>query len=321
MDCHVIVTGVRNPSHLVHVAAYLRALLAEQPGTVTVTHVGGGRGVGRLTVTAQQVRSLLPDHPRLRITTVTASEASWQFPREQWAIYLAVGAPGLKPYARMMAANPGRRPLTVVTDEGLGSYGDRRARVAAWARQGVPQPWRTVRAVAVEAGLRRLTNHRWALYEKADDGWTVTAEVAAEFHRRVPSVTPRPGVAVLLTQPWALLGAIDPLVYRDHVAAVARTTDRAGLELVVRPHPAEDPQDYRGFTVEPGSGPVELDPAVIGADLVVGGPSTGLLNLAALHARPARLVEPPGLRRTVRLSARQRSLVETFVSPWREGDP
>lgn len=312
MDSHVIVTGVRNPSHLVYVASYLRSLLANWPGTVTVTHIGGGRGLGRIAVTAQHVRSLLPDDPRLRIVDA-AGEARWRFPDDRWAIYVAVGAPGLKPYARMVAANRGRRPLTVVTDEGLGSYGDRRARNEAWARQGVRQPWRAVRVAAVEGGLRTLPNRRWALYEEHDGDWSVASAVAAEFRRYDVDVRTRPGVAVLLTQPWTLLGAVDRTSYREHVAAVQRDVAAAGLDLVVRPHPAEDPDDYRGFAVESGDAPAELDPDVIGAELVLGGPSTALLNLAAVHGRPARLVVPPGLGRTALLSPRQQRLMDRFV--------
>lgn len=313
---HVVVTGVRNPSHLVHISSYLRHLLAGDCDRLGVSYVGGGRMLGRITVDEAEVARLLPDDPRLELDFPTGT-AKWRFPAEARAAYVAVGAPGLKPYGRMVAENRGRRIPVIVTDEGLGSYGDWRTRRDAWARQGVPQPWRTVRSLAVSAGERALTSQRWALYRRDAAGtWRVDERVAAEFRLRLGPVA-EPGSSadvVMLTQPWTLFGSISVEAYRAHLTELAEEVVAAGRRLVVRPHPAEDPALYEGFPLLPGSGLAELDPTVVGAAEVIGGPSTALLNLAALYRMRARLVDPPGLGLLDQLGFGQRTLIETFVA-------
>lgn len=319
MRRHVIVTGVRNQSHLVHVSSYLRHLLDGAGPTATdrlgVSYVGGGRTLGRIAVPESEVARLLPDDDRLELDFPTGA-GKWRFPADARAAYVAVGAPGLKPYARMLAANRGRRIPVVVTDEGIGTYGDWRTRRDAWARQGVPQPWRTVRSLAVSAGERTLTTQRWAMYRKDGSGrWRLDDLVGGEFRRRCPPVDPEPEFedVVMLTQPWTLLGVVGVAAYRTHLDELAAEAAADRRRLVIRPHPAEDPELYKGFPLLTGGILAELDPEVVAARAVIGGPSTALLNLAALYGMPARLVDPPGLRLWDQLGPRQRELFDTFV--------
>ncbi|KNX37753.1 hypothetical protein [Luteipulveratus halotolerans] len=314
---HAVVTGVRSLTHLVHVASYLRHELAQRTGEVTVAHVGGGTFLGRASVTEDDVRRLLPQDDRLHLSFPEGPDR-WQLPEGQDAVYVAVGAPGLKPWAQLRRAHPRRRVPVVVTDEGLGTYGDWRTRRDAWARQGVPEPWRSVRTAAVTAGTRTLTSRRWPLYVAQQGRWAVVDDVAAEFRRHTAQVTPTSDRrrVVLATQPWVDLGLLDEASYLAHIDQVLTGVDRAGGRLVVRPHPAEPPERYAGLNVLPGHGPAELDPDVVRAAAVVGGSSTAVLNLAAVHGLQAVRLTPPRLEHLDReLGEQQRTLLEALAGP------
>ena len=62
--------------------------------------------------------------------------------------------------------------------------------------------------------------------------------------------------------------------------------------------------------------PAELDRQVVGARLVLGGNSTALLNLAAVHRTPAvRVMVPELAPLDAALGSRQRSLLDAFLPP------
>lgn len=307
-DRRVVVSGVSNPVHLIYIASYLRHLLAKGPIEVLMPTRG------RIDLTDPRVRSLLPDEPGLEIRLSDEQVCPAELP----LTYVAVGAPGLKPYARLVRANPRRRIHVVVTDEGLGTYGTWRTRRSAWGREGVPEPWRTVRSVAVATGARTLTTERWALYEQHGDGWRVVEEVAAEFRRRVGGgrSAGRHSRVVLLTQPWVEMGAVREQDYLAHVHELHDEVAASGYELVVRPHPKERVGRYAGMGELNRRHPAELDPQVLGARAVIGGPSTALLNLSAVHGVPAVRIQVPG-RPDLNTAAgsAQRALLQHFLGP------
>lgn len=309
----VVVTGVRSRTHLVHVSAYLRDAL-QRNDDVQVGYLGGGRFLGNARVEASDVARLLPDDPRLRVQLLDQLE-DW-IPDGEALTYLAVGAPGIKPWVDLRRRQ-GRAPVrVVVTDEGIGTYGTWRTRHDAWLRQGVREPWCSVRTTAVRLADRTLTSERFAMYAKAAD-WAVNPLIAEEFRLRTSAGD---GLgqhrAVLLTQPWVEMGALSAAAYQAHVQAVHERVTALGLQLAVRPHPAEDPARYDGFETLLGQRPAELDGRIVDSDVVVGGDSTALLNLAALHGLHCHRVQVPGLAHLEdRLGADQRSLLDHYLSP------
>lgn len=315
---HVVVTGVRSLTHLVHIASYLRdALRRKEIEQVTVAYVGGGAFLGHATVTDKDVRRLLPMDDRLSLTFPAGAER-WTCPADRDLTYVSVGVPGLKPWAMLRKANPRRRIRVVVTDEGIGTYGDWRTRRDAWTRQGVPEPWRSIRTAAVTGGAKALTTERWPLYREEVGQWQVVDEVAQEFQRHTARAERLPGSrrVVLVTQPWVDLQVITEDAYLAHVESIATAVDRAGGTLAVRPHPAEPVDRYRGFGVLTGRGPAELDPEVVTSAAVVGGASTAVLNLAAVFGLQAARIAVPGLEHLeAELSRDQRRLLDTFVAP------
>ncbi len=304
---HALITGVRSRTHLIHLAAYLRRALADGP--VVVDYVGGGRFLGEASVDENDVRAAFPDDPRLELRFHTAVPTD--LPDD--LTYLSVGAPGLKPWLRSKRAQPRGRVRVVVTDEGLGTYGGLTTRRAAWRRQGVREPWRTVRALAVEGGAKALTTQRWAMYEKAH-GWALNPDIAAEFRRGITR-TGASDEVVMLTQPWVQLGLLSAPAYRAHLDEVAAAVAAQGRTLVVRPHPAEPRDAYAGLEVIDGTSVAERDPRVVGAAAVVGGTSTALLNLKALHDIPAARLIVPGLAHLeTELGGDQRALLDAYLS-------
>jgi len=313
----VTLSGVRNRTHLVHAASYVRHLLDSRAGEVVVRSLGTGGFLGRTTVTAEDVIGFLPDDPRLTVRTGPDPAALAPGREADW-VYLAVGAPGIKPWARMVVHQPLHRPHVVVVDEGLGTYGTWRTRRDAWVRQGGGRLWPTLRAVAVSTAVARLTDERWALYLR--DGlheptrWRVNPPVADEFRRRVSAPGARTDRAVYLAQPWVALGLMPAEDYLAHLREIGAAAAAAGLGFVVRPHPADPDGLYRDLPVAVGHGPAEMDPEVVAARVALGATSTALLNLAALYGTTAVRVRHPLLAHLDReLGPDQRSLLDQFV--------
>jgi len=310
----VILTGVRSTTHLVYAASWLRTLLGTGvPVEVVVLDVGAGFGHAR--VDEVQVRHYLPDDPAMTLTTRVLPE-HWLVAPGVERVLLSIGAPGTRAWSRLVLAGRGRRPGVVVVDEGLGSFGDVRARREAYRREGGRGPWPAVRAAVVSTGHHVLTGLHWSLYRRAEQGWEVVPEVAEEFRLRVDGSARVPGAAVYLTQPWPDIGVMSERAYLDHLSAVRDACARAGLELLLRPHPSESPSRYQDFALTAGTGPAELDREVTQASVVVGSNSTALLNLAAVHGtRAARVTAPALTPLEVALTERQRTLLDTFLPP------
>ncbi len=314
-----LITGVRSKTHLVHIAAYLRRELATRPGELVVDFVGGGKFLGNSSVGQQDVRQLLPDDPRLRLR-FPEGEERWQL--DGPLTYIAVGAPGIKPWIRLRRNGLRHRVSVVVTDEGIGTYGDWRTRRDALGRQGAREPWRTVRPLAVHGADRLLTTTRFAMYDKAD-GWALQPQIADEFRRLVPasstpdsapSSIPSSDRVVFLSQPWVELGVLAPQAYLAHIAEVADRVSTDGLRLAVRPHPAEDASRYADYELLTSAFTAEAQPEIVAAAGVVGGTSTALLNLAALYGLPAARLVVPGLEHLEgELGADQRALLDAYL--------
>lgn len=307
----VHVAGLSSRSHLVYAASYVRHLLGRTSGPVEVVArpSGGFRGTNPLT--AGDVGRAFPEDPLL-------SYVHPGTPRRPGSrtVLLSVGVPGIKPYLGLLRGE--RRPAwVVVCDEGIGTYGDFGTRLAALRREGTRTPRASLVAGARTTADVVLTDQRWNLYVRdrsAHDGWRVEQEVAGEFLRHVSrSGTPR-RAAVYLTQPWVELDLVTEASYLAHLEAVERACSASGLKLEVRPHPVEDPGRYAGLPLITGQAPAELDHRVVDASVVLGGASTALLNLAAVHGVPAIRVS---LRETDKLDAamnsRQASLFAAFV--------
>ncbi len=312
----IVVTGVRSRTHLIHVSAYLRTQLADHD-RVEVDYLGGGRFLGGASVDAGDVARLLPDDPRLRVRVLEDLGQREQQEQQEHSgdlTYVAVGAPGLRPWAQLRRHAGRGRIRVVVTDEGLGTYGTWRTRHDAWRRQGVREPWCTVRTTAVRGGERALTTRRFAMYDKTRD-WALDPDIATEFRSRITqSDDAGADRVVLLTQPWVAIGVLDRPAYLAHVADVGDRVRAQGRRLVIRPHPAEDPSLYAGLDTLPGDLPAELDGRVVHSAEVVGGSSTALLNLAALHGLPTRRLLVPGLEHLEsELGRDQRSLLDRYL--------
>jgi hypothetical protein len=313
----VFLSGVRSRSHLLHVAAYLR-YLSETAGVghVHVVDLGLGAFLGEPRVTPADMDTRLPIGPRLSLVHASGP-ADWRARPGESLVYLAIGAPGIKPYLRLRLVNR-RRLQVVVVDEGLGSYGGWRARWAAFRRQGGRGACALVRAVAVSTAARRLTDDRWALYRPGPTGWQLDPRIAAEFRARLPlSVgAASPDTAVLISQPWVELGQLSAGRYTAVLRGVQAACAAAGLALLVRPHPAEDPSHFDGLPVAHSSDPAELDRAVVDAGVVLGFNSTALVNLAAVYGTPVLRVAMPELAAVeAGMSSAQRSLLDAFLPP------
>lgn len=311
----VVVTGVRSRTHLVHVSAYLRGLLAQpERGTIDVAYLGGGSFLGNASVDSSDVARLLPDDARLHVRTLRRWDDLDIDGATGDLVYVAVGAPGVKPWLEIRRRAARARIRVVVTDEGIGTYGTWATRHDAWRRQGVPEPWCSVRTTAVRGAEQLLTSQRFAMYDR-DRDWALNSAIAAEFRRRTTDGDGRgTGRVVLLTQPWVDMGALSEAAYLMHVHEIRERVTAMGHRLVVRAHPAENTSRYAEFETLPGDLPAELDGRVVESTAVIGGSSTALLNLAALHRRPAWRLLVPGLERLEdRLGTDQRSLMSHYL--------
>lgn len=296
--------GVASRAHLVYGASWIRTLGGRARVTLFPTHrFMEAPGIG-----IDDVRSMLP--PQVAVDRWDSSPA---VAAEESPSLLSVGAVGLKPLLALRRTLGLRRLPVVVTDEGLGSYGNWRSRRQAWAREGVREPWLSVRTTAVTAASAALTTRRWALYEERSTGWSLNPSIAGEFHRHA-SRTSDAGGAVFLSQPWPELGVMTETAYQRHVAGLADACAQAGLSFTVHPHPAERPSRYAHWDVHDSHGLAELDQQTVNATVLLGASSTGMLNVAAVHGVPALRVataEITALER--RLTRRQASLLTRFL--------
>lgn len=312
----VFLSGVTSITHLVYVASYLRCLLDSSPGEVVLADLGTRSFLSRFQVTADDLHARIPDDRRLVVAPPGASR--WSGDKDERLVYVAVGAPGIKPLLRLHTANPGRRLHVVVVDEGLGSYGDWRTRRDAWRRESGGGPWPWVRALAVMGARRLFTDERWPLYRRTGSGWVPDPRVAEEFRRGLQDLPRRWAHAVFLTQPWVELGVLTQAGLHAHIRELADQCAAVGMVLHVRPHPAEEAGRYDGLdprvVLDRRRGPAELDPDVVAAGVVLGTASTALLNVAALHGTAGLRVELPGVAASdAQLNAAQQSLLDAYL--------
>ncbi|GAA5786410.1 hypothetical protein [Chitiniphilus shinanonensis] len=308
----IFLSGVASASHLIYVGAYLDARL-RAGDQVTLVCLGFSRFLGQQHVDLDLVRRELPAHPALR---VLGAEAGWAAQPGEALVYLAVGAPGIKPWLRLKRANPCRRLRCVVVDEGLGSYGDWRARLAAIRREG-GHGWRaTLRALVVSTAQRLLADQRWALYRTQDSGWIVEPQIADWFRQRLSGTADGAARLYFISQPWVELGQVEVGRYQVVLAQLAAHAETAGLKLMVRPHPAEDRAKYGDLPLDLTPGPIELSRMAAEAVAVAGFNSTALVNLAAIHHRAVFRIELPELAAVESgLAPRQCSLLAAFLPP------
>lgn len=310
----VSISGMRRHTHAIYVASWLRRLLDETDGPIDVVDLDAGSAPDTMLVRrlvgllgAPERLHVLPDH-----RTRTGDHH-----------YVAVGAPGIKPWLRLRSRTRG--PVrTVVVDEGLGSHSTWPVRRAALRREGTPEPRATIRATGVTAAKRFLTDERWQLYERRAGRWAVNSRIADEFRRHRPPAAEPPtatGDVIYISQPWVEFGVVPADAYVARLRALDDALSAAGLHLRLRLHPAERPDRYGSFDVMNATGPAELDPDTVGSRLVIGDCSTGLLNLSAVLGVPTRrLAWPAGATSPVPLSAAQQSLFDTFLPPPRTID-
>ncbi len=298
----VTVSGIRNRTHVVYVASWLRQALAAHQVSATLVEINSA---GRLAVEIARPDSLLTDID-VRMVERHPSSSMPHF-------FVSIGSPGMRAWARFRSS-PSAWPLrTVVVDEGIGSYGDVATKRAAMRREGSTEPWATIRAVVGARARRMLPDESWRLYERSGNHWEVNDAVAAEFRRVSPSAEFRDRV-VFLTQPWIDHRLVTEADYEAHLGLVAEQVRRAGAEFVIRPHPTEPAGRYGAFRVLDSALPAELDPDVLGARFVLGETSTALLNLAAVHGlAAARVIGPLADVGSIALSDAQAALFTQFV--------
>lgn len=304
---HVVVwCGVASYTHLIYGASWLRELQRREPGEVRVELMNPRLFFGAHTMSPDQVAELLPEG--IEVTLFQPRPA----PREASLRLLSVGAVGTKPWLELHRLNPLRRIPVIVTDEGIGSYGNWTSRHQAYRRQGGTEPASAIRASVVEGATALLTTSRWPLHLQRRDGWGLNTPVADEFRRRAPE--PHRGRRVVfLGQPWPEIGVMDEPAYTAHVQALARGAADAGYEFRVVPHPGEDPARYSEELTSPGM--AELNPDVLGASLVIGASSTALLNVAALYGVPAWRVGTPELFALDEQLAPRQASVMAYYTP------
>lgn len=310
----VSISGMRRHTHAIYVASWLRRLLDETDRPIDVVDLDAGSAPD--TTLVRRLVGLLGDPERLHVLPDHRTRTGDHH-------YVAVGAPGIKPWLRLRSRTRG--PLTtVVVDEGLGSHSTWPVRRAALRREGTPEPRATIRATGVTAAKRFLTDERWQLYERRAGEWAVNSRIADEFRRHRPPGTERrttTGDVIYISQPWVEFGVVPAGEYVARLRALDDAVSASGLHLRLRLHPAERPDRYGSFDVMNATGPAELDPDTVASRLVIGDCSTGLLNLSAVLGVPTRrLAWPAGATSPVPLSAAQQSLFDTFLPPPRTID-
>jgi hypothetical protein len=298
----ITVSGIRNRTHVVYVASWIRHTVAAHGGPATLVEINGA---GRIADEIVRNDGLLTDID-VRLVDDYPTTSGQHF-------FVSIGSPNTRAWARFRLS-PSAWPLrTVVVDEGIGSYGTVATKRAAMRREGAREPWATIRAWAGVAARRMLPDESWRLYERSGDRWAVNDAVAAEFRRASPTREFRDRV-VFITQPWVDHRLVTESDYLAHLTEVAARVSRAGAEFVIRPHPTEPTGRYDAFHVLDSVLPAELDPDVLGARLVLGETSTALLNLAAVHGLPAaRVIGPLADIGSIALSDSQAALFTQFV--------
>lgn len=301
---HVYWTGIASRAHLIYGASWIRQLLGE----IRVSVFPLRRFLDAPILDLDDVRAAVPEH-----VEVTAFDAHAPLAAGERATLLSVGAVGIKPWLRLRRVLGVRRMPVVVTDEGFGTYGDFSTRRAAWQREGVREPWLSVRAGAVTTASSLLTSRRWHLHREVAGRWELNVPIASEFHRYAQR-TRSDGGAVFLTQPWPELGVLDEQSYLEHIDAVAQACGEAGLPFTVHPHPAEPHERYDAWDVHRMRGLAECDPQSVNATVLLGATSTAMLNVAAVHGVPTVRVATPELVRVTRgHSRRQQSLLAQYT--------
>ena len=299
----VTVSGVRNRTHIVYVASWLR-------------HAGGRAG-DRFEVvernSADRLRRELDDPQGLLSGLETVEVVDRHVARDGRHSLVSIGSQGIKAWGKLRFS-PSAWPLeTVVVDEGIGSYGNATTRRAAMRREGSGAVRATLYAYGGATARRLIPTTPWCLYRLVDGRWQLDERIASEF-RRSSEPPENSDNVVFLTQPWVAFGLVQPGVYLAHLDRVRAAVEATGAPFLIRPHPSEDPDLYAGFGVLAATSPAELDPAVTSASYVLGESSTALLNLAAVRGLDAaRVVGPLTERSDMALSTRQDALFRQFV--------
>lgn len=316
-SAHLVVTGVKSRSHVVHIASLVTTILRTYPrlSGLRLTLHPASPFLNAPAIDVPDLRSMLPADSRLHIDSAADVESAWAFTPHAAAIYVSVGAVGLKPWLQLRRAGRLRRICVVVTDEGIGTYGGVAQRAAAMQRQGVAKPVALGKAAIIAAASKALTSARWAGYLRQGGSWVMRPELVQQLRHVTTGSTPgTTRVAVILTQPFVDLGLISQADHLEYVRALMDSARAAGYEPLVRPHPAEDIARYAGLPTMSARGPVELDPDVVNAAIVLGGPSTGLVNLAGAFGSRVMWVSIPGLEHLdTDISTAQRQIFATFL--------
>ncbi|MEO1056161.1 MAG: hypothetical protein AAFY28_04525 [Actinomycetota bacterium] len=300
MSRKVTLSGLRNQSHVVYAASWLRHAAA-QHGPLALVVVDGGEGKR-----PQSIDRLRLISPEIEIVTSHSADRGDHD-------YVSIGTPGIKPWLRLRRAYPRDRFRTVTIDEGLGSFATWRQRRRAILREGGSEPAATVRAISRDIAARRMPAEQWRLFIHNADGWSISDAIAAEYRREGPRTTATRDV-VYLSQPWVELGSVPEEPYVAHITAVAEQVRSLGWRFRVRPHPTEQHDRYAPFDLIASRGPAELDPDVLAATALVGESTTALLNLSAIHGMPAVQIRGPVPQFTQEwLSDAQRSLFRQFL--------
>jgi len=146
----------------------------------------------------------------------------------------------------------------------------------------------------------RLPQERRPVFLSGPDGVLQPNEPVLEDYRQSMAAGPEPPAvgsgqgprAVLLTQPWAADGQIDPDAEKRLLGAVLKRLKERGFEVLIKPHPREPRGKYEAVLAEqdapgellPQAITVErLFPALGEEDVVVGYNSTSLLTAALLY--------------------------------------
>ncbi|MEO7000113.1 MAG: hypothetical protein ABI112_18710 [Terracoccus sp.] len=311
----VVLTGVQSLTHLVYASSYLRHRLDTDGSIDGIRLFVAPTQVLLAKFSEAEVRALLPSDERLTTIIVEPGTPWWRGLAAD-CVLLSIGAPGTRALARLLGARWGRKPLVVVVDEGIGSYGNWRSRRAAYVRKGGREPEVSLRAAAVAGANAVVPDVRWSLYRRMDGRWFVDPLVAAEFRLHLDNQQlERPSV-VYLTQPWVKLGVMTVGEHARHLDHLRVECERQGFAFGVRPHPLDDLGLYRDVWVMTKQSAAEFDRRIAEACLVIGGSSTALLNIRALHGTRVMRIGTPGLAGLDRtLSARQRSLLDAVLPP------